>query len=424
MVHTRRSRLQVLRFEDRTVPALVFDITGAGVLNGIHEAMTGQSDAVTLSVLPGNRLNVHEGVTDLGNFPVGNRLRIDLGAQSGGFVNRLVLSDNLLKTNLDINLSGQFTQFEILGATTGVATIDGNVSVRGGADSQFFLFGELGAAIPYVTNITGNLKVDMGPGGDGPPEAVGTVGIPPAPSFANVAGNVTVRNSTIFVWAGRIGGNLTVDSAKPINQRAFLGNYNRPMAIGGNVTIRTGDGADKVALQATLVGRNATIHTGGGDDQLQLGIGEDDEENIGYNDVPATILGKLDVDLGSGNDTAYFGADSLTSPGQTNPLTVGGKMTVVAGLGDDHLYFREARVYGRSISIDAGDGNDEINVGKLTAAAARLSVDMGKGDDTFAFADQARVSLKRAIIDGDLGADLYVAGLNDNFDFPIDRTSI
>src|SRR5262245_35302578 len=213
MPDTRRTRLQVLALEDRTVPALVIDLNGTGALTSVREAATGQSEAVPVSVRPGNRMNVTEGTADLGTYPVARNMRVDLGTHSSGFLNRLYLNDNVLRTNLSVNLDGMFTQFETLGGTSGLATIDGNVRVQGGGDSQLFLFGEFGETTPHVTNITGNLKTDMGPGANGPPEAVGTVGNPPAPSFANVIGNVTVHNSTIFVWAGRIGGNLTVDSA-------------------------------------------------------------------------------------------------------------------------------------------------------------------------------------------------------------------
>jgi len=425
MVATRRTRLQVVPFEDRTVPALVLDVNGAGVLTAVRDAVTGQSDAVTLSVSPGNQINVKEGSTDLGTFPVAANLLIDLGTHSASFVDRLMLNDNVLKTNLRVNLGGGFTQFRVIGGTSGLATIDGNVRVQGGDGSQFFLFGEFGEPTAYVTNITGNLKVDLGPGGDnGPPEAVGTVGSPPSPAIANVNGNVTVNNSTIFVWAGRIGGNLTVNSSKPADQLVFLGNYNRPMSIGGNVSIHTGPGADHLALQSTLVGRNATIDTGDGADLLQMGVGENDPDNAGFNDAPATIVGKLTVRLGLGNDTAYFGADSLTNPGQTNPLTVGGNMIVDAGTGDDQLFFPDARVQGRSISISAGDGNDTVTIAKLIAPQALLSADLGNGDDVFTFKDFAAVSLKRAVIDGDTGNDAYTAGTGNTFDFTIDRISI
>jgi len=407
------------------VPALVLDVNGAGTLTAIHDGPTGQSDAVTLSVSPGNQINVKEGSVDLGTFPVGGRLLVDLGTHSAPFVDRLMLNDNVLKTNLNVNLGGGFTQFRVIGGTSGLATIDGNVRVLGGDGSQFFLFGDLGQAVPYVTNITGNLKVDMGPGGDnGPPEAVGTVGVPPTPAITNVGGNVTVRNSTIFVWAGRIGGNLTVESVKPLDQLVFLGNFNRPMSIGGNVSIHTGAGADHVALQSTLVAGNATINTGDGADLLQMGVGENDPDNVGFNDAPATIVGRLSVNLGDGADTAYFGADSLTNPGQTNALTVGGNMFVDAGAGDDQLFFPDARVQGRSISIDTGDGNDQVTVGKLIAPWARLSVDLSAGDDAFTFKDQAAVSLKRATIDGGTGTDAYTEGAGNAFGFDIDRISI
>src|SRR5262245_48638061 len=419
MVATRRTRLQVVPFEDRTVPALVLDVNGAGALTAVREAASGQSDAVTLSVSPGNQINVKEGSTDLGTFPVAANLLIDLGTHSTYFVDRLMLNDSILKTNLRVNLGGGFTEFRVVGGTSGMATIDGNVRVQGGDGSQIFVFGERGQAVRHVTNITGNLKVDMGPGGgvDEPPEAVGTVGIPPSPSLANVAGNVTVRNSTIFVWAGHIGGNLTVDSSKPLDQQVFIGNFNRPISVDGNVSIHTGAGADQVAFQSALFARNASIDTGAGDDVVELAIGrkENDPDDPGFNDGPATVLGNLSVSLGAGNDQAYFGANSLTTPGQTNPLTVGGNLTVDAGAGDDLVYFPEAWVWGRSISIDAGDGNDQITVGKLIAPRARLAVNFGHGDDAFTFKDEATVSLKRATIDGGAGTDSYTAGAGNAF---------
>ena len=102
-----------------------------------------------------------EGAADLGTYPVAKNLRIDLGTHSAGYLNRLWLNDNVLRTNLNVNLSGMFTQLETLGGTSGLATIDGNVRVQGGDDSQFFLFGEFGEATPHVTNITGSLNVDM-----------------------------------------------------------------------------------------------------------------------------------------------------------------------------------------------------------------------------------------------------------------------
>jgi hypothetical protein len=305
-----------------------------------------------------------------------------------------------------------------------MATIDGNIRVQGGDENQFFLFGEFGEATPHITNVTGSLKVDMGLATNSAFEPVGTVGNPPAPSVANVAGDVTVLNSNIFVWAGRIGGNLTVDSRKPDNQLVFLGNYNRPMTIGGNVSIHTGLGSDHVAFQSTLVGGNTTVNTGGGNDQLQLAIGENDPDNNGFNDAPATFIGKLSVNLGSGNDTAYFGADSLTHPGQTNGLTVGGNLIVNAGGGDDILIFPDARVNGHSISIDGGDGTDAVSIAGLIAPESVLSAALGLGDDTFGFHDNAAVTLKRAIIDGGAGNDTYELGTGNDFDFALDRVSI
>jgi len=428
MTRNTHTRLQVASLENRLAPALLLDLNGAGQLTRIREAPSGQTDAAILSVSPGNLMTVQEGAMNYGTFRVAKSLSISLGNGAAGLVNRLNLNDNLLQTNLNVDLGNQPigppTQFRILGGTTGLATIDGNINVQAGSGSQFFLFGDLGAAVPHFTHVTGSMTIDMGQGGEGPPEAVGTVGVPPLPSRADVDGNVVVQNSTIFVWAGRIGGHLTVDSTKPADQLVILGNFNRPISVGGNVSVRTGDGIDEVDLQSALCLRNVVVDTEGGSDLLNFGIGENNPGDPGFNDAPATILGNLVVSLGGDSDVANFGANSLTHPGQTNPFTLGGKLSVDAGDGDDSLSVFDLRVQGRDIVLDAGAGNDTVTVAKLIAPQSRLFVELGSGDDTFCFADHSTVSLSRAVIDGGDGDDIYQPGIGNMFDFPIDWYSM
>src|SRR5262245_62280506 len=139
MPDTRRTRLQVLALEDRTVPALVIDLNGTGALTSVREAATGQSDAVTLSVLPGNRMNVTEGTADLGTYPVARNMRVDLGTHSSGFLNRLYLNDNVIRKKLSVNLDEMFTQYEIIGGTRGHAWVGGDVLGHIGVDNRFIL---------------------------------------------------------------------------------------------------------------------------------------------------------------------------------------------------------------------------------------------------------------------------------------------
>ena len=132
----------------------------------------------------------------------------------------LQLDNHTVKTNLDVNLQSPGgtpapTQFRVLGGKVDVAgegTIDGNVRARGGAGNQYFVFGEMGKPVPHIVNVTGGLSADMGPGGEnfpasGPPDAVGSVGIPPAAGAGgdiarlNVRRNVDVRNTSVFVIA-------------------------------------------------------------------------------------------------------------------------------------------------------------------------------------------------------------------------------
>src|SRR6185436_16126726 len=98
MVTARRARLQLVPLEDRTVPALLINTNGAGALTAVREAASGQTDGVTLSVLPGNRINVMEGTADKGTFPVAKNLWIELGTHSSFLGNRLLLNDNVLTT--------------------------------------------------------------------------------------------------------------------------------------------------------------------------------------------------------------------------------------------------------------------------------------------------------------------------------------
>jgi hypothetical protein len=325
-----------------------------------------------------------------------------------------------LNVDLGSQPIGPPTEFRILGGTTGSGTIDGSISVHAGSGSQIFVFGERLVAAPHFTHVTGSVTVDLGPGGEGPPEAFGTVGILPTPSHADVDGNIVVRNSTIFVWAGRIGGDLTIDSSKPADQTVILGNFNRPITIGGNVSIQTGDGIDEVDFQSAVCQRNVTVDTGGGTDLLILGIGENNPNNPDFNDAPATILGNLSVNLGADGDVANFGATSLTHPGETIPFMLGGKLNVDAGDGDDELNVFDLRGLNRDIKLDLGDGNDTVNVSKLIAPHSRLIVDLGSGDDTFRFADHASVSLSWAVIDGGKGSDVYQLGIGNLFDFSIE----
>ena len=291
--------------EDRRCFALALGFDRQGLLNSISEGASGQTAAAVMRVDDQGRLQVKEGNVDYGTHAVARSLSVQLSGQA--LVNRLDLDNHTLRTNLDVKLgdaAGGPAQFQILGGTggdTGAAgrgTIAGNVHGRAGAGSQFFVFGEMGVARAHEVNITGSLFVNMGAGGDGfgPPDAVGSVGRPPAPATLNVGGDVTVLNSTVFVIAGSVGGELRVSSPdkagfpggfRPLGQLIVLGNFGRPFSLQGHASIKTGPGNDSISLENATLAKSLEISSGAGDDYVELANYDPDNGDGGIRDGPS-----------------------------------------------------------------------------------------------------------------------------------------
>jgi hypothetical protein len=225
------------------------------------------------------------------------------------------------------------------------------------------VFGDFGQTAPKTINVTGSVKVDAGGGGQdpnqGPPDAVATVGTGANTTFLNVGRNMDVSGSTVMALAGSVGGNLSSDSSgKAVGQLVILGNFGQPLAVGGNVRVATGDGADEVDVQGPSIGGNLDVRTNGGADTLIV-----------------------------------TNSDGGT---ETLPTRVGGQ-----------------------VRLDAGAGNDSVLVDALIAPRAHAVADLGSGDDTFRFGDHANVDLASLLVDGGAGTDAYVPGAGNAFNFRI-----
>jgi hypothetical protein len=421
--HRRSFRPRFEALEPRLNMSVVLGFDGQQRLTSISEDALGQADAVSLVAQADGRVSVHEGAAALGTFVPARNLSISLGAVKPGLVNLLQLDNHTVKTNLDVNLQSPGgtpapTQFRVLGGKVDVAgegTIDGNVRVRGGAGNQFFVFGEFGKAVAHVVNVTGWLSADMGPGGEsfpnGAPDAVASVGRPPAAGASgdiarvNVRGNVDVRNANVFTIAGSVGGNLMMDSrAKSSFQQVVLGNFGRPFTLNGNAVIRTGGGNDSIAVENATLRKNLSIDSGAGNDTIEL-ANSDPNNGAPYVDVPATVRGNVYLDLGDGDDVVEFGAASQVVAGATVRFHVGGSLTVDGGAGNEMLKFIDARLDGHSIDLRTGQGNDKIEVSHLEAARAHVMAKLGDGDDTLTFVDGASLLVRRFTADGGRGGD-------------------
>ena len=300
--------VEVQPLESRRLFALTLGVDGAGRLHSVSSEDFGQEADVTLTVQPGNRVTVAEGTTVYGTFPVAPNLAVSLGDNAGGFVNRLDLNNQTLNSNVRVTLGDTqgLNQFRLTTAPGGEGTLDGNYSVRGGdTGSEFLVFGDFGQTAPKTINVTGNVKVDAGGGGQdpdlGPPDAVATVGTGVNTSFLNVGRNLQVSGSTVFALAGSVGGNISSDSSdKATGQLVILGNFSRPLDVGGNVRVATGDGGDEVDVQGVSVGGNLDVRTNGGDDTVRLTSNADATNPPPV--VPTRVAGNVLVDAGDGTD--------------------------------------------------------------------------------------------------------------------------
>ena len=124
-------------------------------------------------------------------------------------------------------------------------------------------------------------------------------------------------------------GNVTIKTGGGADAVAFADRCN----FGGGLSVSTGDGADTVHLDDIVVQRNTALNTGDGDDILTI-------ETADFAGVPSAFEGKISLLMGDGNDTATIGLD---------------------GDADDHIEAHGAILAdggaGDSDSITAGDSN-------------------------------------------------------------------
>ncbi len=437
-----RPRLSFETLESREMMALDYDLDGAGRVIRVFEDGAGQTGAAVLLVQADGRLNMRDGAVDLGTFKVARNLSVSLSKLNPELVNVLQLDGHTLKTNLNVTLGETIahplnpaTQFQILGGridVAGTGTIDGNVRAAAGAGSQWFIFGQQERPLPHVTNITGSLDVDLGPGGESgslppnQPEVSGSVGSAASPAFLHVGGNVHVKNSTIFVIAGSVGGNLIVESPNKVGTIPFLGspgqlvtlgNFGRPLSIGGNVHVQTGGGADSISAENATIHGNLFVQSEAGDDYLEMGNRDhlnDPNGNLAFILAPARVDKNVFLSLGEGNDRLDLGDGDLVARVQ---FSVGGNLFVFGEEGNDAVRAIELKLDQSVILIDTGEGEDAITLERINAARAHLFVLLGSGDDVFTVSNTSTLALETFFADGGTDVDELKAGNLDSYSF-------
>lgn len=423
---TRCARLNLVRFEDRSMPAT--GVFAAGTLT-----MTAQEgDTVEVSPqkvganYPAGHLQVFVGglpVFTCGPDQVVKNLVVKPGAATSYnlLVHSHVTVDNLTVFGApmdtyfgmqpDIVVTGNLSFFggaaalgsdavEIYDGVSvgGNALIDlkdgnsevhlwggsygGNLTVRGGAGTDNVKLGKYG-----TVSIAGNMKLALGDGsntvtGDGQH----TISVGKSFTLTGGAGkdDVNLHDLTKLL---SVGGNIQVAlGAAPVGA---MDHWNTgPVTAGGNVTITGGNGSQLIEGSGLAsIGGNLTISLGAGGNTWYAGQAIGSEVSVGgsvhyaggdgtdYLVVDYLIAG-LDVafSLGGGIEN-----DLIIGVTKVKPIVVGGNLTVTSGAGVDNITICQANI-NKGITIKAGGGADTIAIDDTDVAGNTL-IDLGAGAD-------------------------------------------
>lgn len=286
--------------------------------------------------------------------------------------------------------------------TLNIATtsIGGNLSIAGGNGSDTFTIGSADEAT--VVSIGGNLCIVGGQGHDN------TIAV----FNADITGSasVTAMGRTDHVQFGYDEG------LGLIGDETTTGRVN----IGKSLSIRTGDGADHIALADVIVGGSTSINSGDGIDEILVGAAHspatDSNPLVNLVFGPVTVGGDLKVSAGDGSDSRSCGSNRFDAmfcggwgwggcgggpnvstgngSGDTVILvgvTVTGNTSLQTGNGDDHIAILgnaggPNESFGGSVKIDSGRGNDAVVIADQVVFLGKVTINLNNGDDTLWFA--------------------------------------
>lgn len=149
-------------------------------------------------------------------------------------------------------------------------------------------------------------------------------------ALSNVKGNITVKGGPA---ADTFGANSNFKADKMVSltlnggdNAVSIGDGSAAVAIGGKVSVKTGDGDDTVFFDRVTVTGGVSLSTKGGADVLSV------EEGSRFQSTFA-------ADLGNGDDTITIAQNTGTAgpPPVPGPVTFVGKATIKAGAGNDLL---------------------------------------------------------------------------------------
>jgi hypothetical protein len=170
-------------------------------------------------------------------------------------------------------------------------------------------------------------------------------GIGPDVAFGQPGNFLGLSSSPATVTT--INGNFNYTSTGAGNDSIDLGSG----VVNGNMGITVGDGNVNISLETfttqTIIGGNLSIKAGNGNDLIGPLAGDGGNQ--------ALIAGNVFLQLGNGNDTVSFDAGG----------SVGGKITLRAGNGNDSVTLAAAQTY--LVDMVFGNGNDTFTLNNAAA---------------------------------------------------------
>ena len=197
-----------------------------------------------------------------------------------------------------------------------------------------------------------------------------------------------------------------------------LGNFGRPLSIGGSAIVRTGGGADSISTENATIHGSLFVYSGGGNDYLELANfdeANDPAKNPAFTNAPASVRRDVFLFLGAGDDQVDIGDESGAT---TVQFSVGGNLFVYGEQGNDTINFINLKLERDLMYVDTGVGNDTVSLTRVAAARAHLFAVLGSGNDAFNVKPASVLSLKRLTADGGAGHDDLEPGNLGTFTFP------
>jgi hypothetical protein len=212
---------------------------------------------------------------------------------------------------------------------------------------------------------------------------------------ARLGGGLTVygaKSSTSVDVLGSVGGNF-VYSAAPTAGFDDV-DVEATTQVGGNMTVRLGDGQNEVCLNGGLVRGNLLVTGGAGPDLVHVTAAGDltigGSAAIQLGDGTNTVVGEgLAHQIHVGGSFAYAGGkgnDTFDLDGAGTALTAGANVRVSLGTPtgfDVNTAAFEALTAGGNVSFAGGLGQDSVTVSGALSVGGGVAVSLGDGTNRF-----------------------------------------